>query len=109
MRLPTLICLSSAPVARYFPSGLKRTLRMYRSPVVPAASSIRTLHEPRQRQKRSARTDIPRLLPGFHIVNLGRAIAPCREILAVGRELDTADDTGPTHTLANLLIVDSDI
>jgi hypothetical protein len=37
----TRICLSSAPVAKYFPSGLKHTLRIYRS--LPANSSVRTL------------------------------------------------------------------
>ena len=35
----TLICLSSAPVARYFPSGLKQTLRMYKSPSLSTDSS----------------------------------------------------------------------
>jgi hypothetical protein len=39
----TRICLSSAPVAKYFPSGLKHTLRIYRSPDLPADSSVRTL------------------------------------------------------------------
>ena len=39
----TRICLSSAPVARNLPSGLKQTLRMYRSPVLLASSSINTL------------------------------------------------------------------
>jgi hypothetical protein len=42
MRL-TRICLSSAPVARYLPSGLKHTLRMYKSPVFVASSSTSTL------------------------------------------------------------------
>ena len=37
----TRICLSSAPVARYFPSGLKQTLRIYRSPSLSTVSSCR--------------------------------------------------------------------
>ena len=39
----TLIRASSAPVARYRPSGLKLTLRMYMSPVLLKALSARTL------------------------------------------------------------------
>ena len=39
----TLICLSSAPVAKYFPSGLKQILRMYRSPARLFVSSSSTL------------------------------------------------------------------
>ena len=42
-RWRTRICLSSAPVARYLPSGLKQTLRIYRSPAFPAVSSTSTL------------------------------------------------------------------
>ncbi len=38
----TLISLSSAPVARYLPSGLKQTLRMYKSPLTSMLSSWRT-------------------------------------------------------------------
>ena len=40
----TLICLSSAPVARYLPSGEKQILRMYKSPVRVVCSSINTLY-----------------------------------------------------------------
>jgi hypothetical protein len=39
--LLTLISLSSAPVARYLPSGLKQTLRMYKSPSLSTVSSWR--------------------------------------------------------------------
>ena len=39
----TLICRSSAPVARNLPSGLKHILRIYKSPACDAASSTRTL------------------------------------------------------------------
>ena len=39
----TRICLSSAPVARYRPSGLKHTLRMYKSPVLLVCVSSSTL------------------------------------------------------------------
>lgn len=35
----TLILLSSAPVAKYLPSGLKLTERIYKSPSLPALSS----------------------------------------------------------------------
>ena len=41
----TLICLSSAPVANNLPSGLKHKLRIYRSPNLAAASSMRTLED----------------------------------------------------------------
>lgn len=37
----TLMSLSSAPVARYLPSGLKQTLRMYKSPSLSTVSSCR--------------------------------------------------------------------
>jgi len=39
----TRIVLSSAPVARSLPSGLKHTLLMYRSFVLSAVSSTKTL------------------------------------------------------------------
>lgn len=39
----TRIILSSAPVARSFPSGLKHTLLMYKSFVLSAVSSTKTL------------------------------------------------------------------
>ena len=39
----TRIVLSSAPVASSFPSGLKHTLLMYRSFVLSAVSSTKTL------------------------------------------------------------------
>lgn len=51
----TLICLSSAPVASSLPSGLKHTLRMYRSPVLLAASSTSTL--PNAMHRHAARPD----------------------------------------------------
>ena len=48
----TLICLSSAPVAKYLPSGLKQTLLIYKSPDFPAESSAKTLKVCEKKEKR---------------------------------------------------------
>ena len=48
----TLICLSSAPVAKYLPSGLKQTLLIYKSPDFPAESSAKTLEVCEKKEKR---------------------------------------------------------
>ena len=90
--------LSSAPVARYLLSGLKQTLRIYRSPAFPAVSSTSTLvHFSVSRGNDwSIWNSRPSLLASFGIVDLRRPVTPCSEILSIGRESNTTDDTGDT-------------
>lgn len=94
--LLTRICLSSAPVARYLPSGLKHTLRMYRSPAFPAVSSARTLRIMQDDYPSIGKWKCnyaPCLCPCFGIVDLCCAIASgCKEFPVCG-ESNTAHYT----------------
>lgn len=94
----TRIVLSSAPVARSLPSGLKHTLLMYRSFVLSAVSSTKTLlNNNNKRQRPHWPTCVeetePSFSASFRIVDLGRLIAACCQILAVRRKTHAADDT----------------
>jgi len=94
----TRIVLSSAPVARSLPSGLKHTLLMYRSFVLSAVSSTKTLrNDDSQRQgfprPGSNKETEPSLGASFRIIDLGRLIAACRQILAIRRKTNTTNDT----------------
>jgi hypothetical protein len=101
----TLISLSSAPVARYFPSGLKHKLRIYKSPKFGANSSTSTLyikerrvHRRSQLHRRHNKIDkgeksSPGLRPRLRIVNLRGAVTPCCDIFTICGEADAAYDT----------------
>ena len=99
----TRIVLSSAPVARSLPSGLKRTLPMYRLSVLSAVSSLKTLcnhHNQRQgfHQPACAKETEPCLCASFCIKDLSRPNATRRQILAVRRKMDATNYTERTKT-----------
>ena len=84
----TRIVLSSAPVARSFPSGLKHTLLIYRSFVLSAVSSTKTLYNGDNQRQEIRRPTCnekiePSFSPSFRIIDLGRPIAARCQILAV--------------------------
>ena len=102
----TRIVLSSAPVARSFPSGLKHTLLMYRSFVLSAVSSTKTLYNGNnQRQEIRRPTCIKKSEPSFsasfRIIDLGRLIAARCQILAVRRKTYTTNDTKDGKRIVN--------
>lgn len=94
----TRIVLSSAPVARSLPSGLKHTLLMYKSFALSAVSSARTLHNDHGQHQTSPQPRCTQKLePSFgaslSIIYLGGLIAARCQILAICGKPDTTNDT----------------
>jgi hypothetical protein len=88
--LLTLICLSSAPVAKYLPSGLKLTERMYKSPSRTRSSS-KVLYLSLVDYNLLMLIHLHNTLGCGGIVNVGGLITASSEIAAICTEFDAAN------------------